>query len=92
VVRPSRASIAPYLVDEGLKPVVRLGWLLPLIIANLPSSPSTNSILVSMVTSFPSCEILRVSQICLALSKLLTLWYLSLHNEANNTVVACAFL
>jgi hypothetical protein len=29
VVRPSRASIAPYFVDEGLEPVVRLGWLLP---------------------------------------------------------------
>src|SRR6187455_684932 len=63
----------------------------PLIIANLPSSPSTNSILVSMVTSFPSCEILRVSQIYLALSKPLTLWYSSLHNDARRTVVACAF-
>jgi hypothetical protein len=29
VVRPSRASIAPDLVDQGLEPVVRLGWLLP---------------------------------------------------------------
>jgi hypothetical protein len=29
MVRPSRASIAPYLVDESLEPVVRLGWLLP---------------------------------------------------------------
>ena len=29
MVRPSRASIAPYFVDEGLEPVVRLGWLLP---------------------------------------------------------------
>jgi hypothetical protein len=66
VVRPSRASIAPDFVDQGLEPVVCLGWLLPLIIANLPSSPSTNSILVIMVASFPSCEILRVSQICLA--------------------------
>jgi hypothetical protein len=28
VVRPSCASIAPYFVDEGLEPVVRLGWLL----------------------------------------------------------------
>ena len=28
MVRPSRASIAPYFVDEGLEPVVRLGWLL----------------------------------------------------------------
>jgi hypothetical protein len=28
VVRPSRASIAPYFVDEGLEPIVRLGWLL----------------------------------------------------------------
>jgi hypothetical protein len=54
VVRPSRASIAPDLVDQGLEPIVRLGWLLPLIIANLPSSPSTNSILVIMVASFPS--------------------------------------
>jgi hypothetical protein len=83
---------APYFVDQGLEPVISMSWLLPLIIANLPSSPSTNSILVSMVTSFPSCEILRVSQICLALSKPLTLWYSSLHNDANKTVVACAFL
>jgi hypothetical protein len=29
VVRPSRASIAPDFVDQGLEPVVRLGWLLP---------------------------------------------------------------
>jgi hypothetical protein len=29
--------------------------------ANLPSSPSTSSILVIIVASFPSCEILRVS-------------------------------
>ena len=28
MVRPSRASIAFYFVDEGLEPVVRLGWLL----------------------------------------------------------------
>ena len=28
MVRSSRASIAPYFVDEGLEPVVRLGWLL----------------------------------------------------------------
>jgi hypothetical protein len=28
VVRPSRASIAPDLVDQGLEPVVRLLWLL----------------------------------------------------------------
>jgi hypothetical protein len=54
VVRPSRASIAPDLVDQGLEPVVRLGWILPLIIANLSSSPSTNSILVIIVASFPS--------------------------------------
>jgi hypothetical protein len=62
VVRPSRASIAPDFVDYGLEPVVCLGWLLPLIIVNLPSSPSTNSILVIMVASFPLCEILRVSK------------------------------
>ena len=29
MVCPTRASIAPYLVDEGFEPVVRLGWLLP---------------------------------------------------------------
>jgi hypothetical protein len=92
MVRPSRAPIAPYLVDQGLEPIVRLSWLFPLIIANLSSSPSTNSILVTMVASFPSCEILRVSQICLALSKPLTLWYSSLHKDANRIVVACAFL
>ena len=92
VVRPSRASIAPDLVDQGLEPVVRLRWLLSLIMANLPSSPSTNSILVIMVASFPSCDILRVSHVCLALSKPLTLLYSSLHNDANKTVVACAFL
>jgi hypothetical protein len=28
VVRPSRAPIAPNLVDQGLEPVVRLCWLL----------------------------------------------------------------
>jgi hypothetical protein len=28
VVRPSRASIAPDFVDQGLEPVVRLRWLL----------------------------------------------------------------
>jgi hypothetical protein len=28
VVRPSRASVAPYFVDKGLEPVVCLGWLL----------------------------------------------------------------
>jgi hypothetical protein len=28
MVRPSRASVAPYFVDEGLEPVVCLGWLL----------------------------------------------------------------
>jgi hypothetical protein len=28
VVRPSRASVAPYFVDKGLEPVVRLSWLL----------------------------------------------------------------
>jgi hypothetical protein len=28
VVRPSCASIAPNLVDQGLEPVVRLCWLL----------------------------------------------------------------
>jgi hypothetical protein len=28
VVRPTRASVAPYFIDEGLEPVVRLGWLL----------------------------------------------------------------
>jgi hypothetical protein len=28
VVRPSRASIAPDIVDQGLEPVVRLRWLL----------------------------------------------------------------
>jgi hypothetical protein len=28
MVRPSRASTAPYFVDKGLEPVVRLGWLL----------------------------------------------------------------
>jgi hypothetical protein len=28
VVRPSRASVAPYSVDKGLEPVVCLGWLL----------------------------------------------------------------
>ena len=27
MVRPSRASIAPYFVDKGLVPVVSLGWL-----------------------------------------------------------------
>ena len=27
MVRPSRASIASYLVDKGLEPVVHLGWL-----------------------------------------------------------------
>jgi hypothetical protein len=91
MVRPSHASIAPNFVDQGLEPVVCLGWLLPLIIVNLPSSPSTNSILAIMVASFPSCEILRVSQICLALSKPLTFWYSSLHKDVNRTVVACAF-
>jgi hypothetical protein len=60
--------------------------------ANLPYSPSTNSILVIIVASFPSCEILRVSQICLALSKPLTLLYSSLQRDANNTIVAWAFL
>ena len=29
MVRSLRASIASYLIDEGLEPVVRLGWLLP---------------------------------------------------------------
>ena len=29
MVRPSRASVAPYLVDKGLEPVVCLGWLPP---------------------------------------------------------------
>ena len=28
MVRPSRASVAPYFVDKGLEPVVCLGWLL----------------------------------------------------------------
>ena len=28
VVRPSRASVAPYFVDKGLELVVCLGWLL----------------------------------------------------------------
>jgi hypothetical protein len=59
--------------------------------ANLPSSPSTNSILVIIVTSFPSWEILRVSQIYLALSKLMTLLYSSLHRDASKIVVARAF-
>jgi hypothetical protein len=91
MIRPSCASIASDLVDEGLEPVVGLSWLLSLIIANLPSSPSTNSILVIMVASFPSCDILRVSQICLALSKPLTLLYSSLQSEASKTVVAWTF-
>ena len=28
MVRPSRASVAPYFVDKGLEPVVCLSWLL----------------------------------------------------------------
>ena len=28
MVRPSRASVAPYFVDKGPEPVVCLGWLL----------------------------------------------------------------
>jgi hypothetical protein len=28
VVRPSRASVAPYFVDKGLEPVVCLSWFL----------------------------------------------------------------
>jgi hypothetical protein len=57
----------------------------------LLSSPSTNSILVIIVASLPSWEILRVSHICLALSKPLTLLYSSLHRDAKRTVVSWTF-
>jgi hypothetical protein len=60
MICPSCASIASDLVDQGLEPVVSLSWLFPLIMANLPNSPSTSSILVIIVATFPSCEILRV--------------------------------
>jgi hypothetical protein len=61
VVRPSCASIAPNLVDRVLSLLYVCVGSSPLIIVNLPSLPSTNSILVIMVVSFPSCDILRVS-------------------------------
>jgi hypothetical protein len=92
MIRPSCASIASDLVDQGLEPVVGLCWLFSPDHGNLPSSPSTSSILVIIVASFLSCEILRVSQICLALSKPLTLLYSSLHRDASKIVVAWAFL
>jgi hypothetical protein len=54
VVHPSRASIAPNFVDQGLEPVVRLRWLLSPDHCEPSQSPSTNSILVIMAASFPS--------------------------------------
>jgi hypothetical protein len=60
----------------------------PLLRTNRPSSPSIVSCLVILVTSSPSCAVLRTSQISLAFFNPCTLLYSSRHKEARSTEVA----
>jgi hypothetical protein len=60
----------------------------PLLRMNRPSSPSIVSRLVILVTSSPSCTILRTSQIPLAFFNPCTLLYSSRHKEVRSIEVA----
>jgi hypothetical protein len=60
----------------------------PWLRTNRPSSPSIVSRLVILVTSSPSCVILRMSQISLAVFNPCTLLYSSQHKEARSIDVA----
>ena len=60
----------------------------PLLKTNRPSSPLIVLRLVILVTSSPSCVVLRTSQIYLALFNPCTLLYSSRHKEARSIEVA----
>ena len=71
-----------------------LSWLYmdcgssPLLRTNRPNSPSIVSRLVILVTSSPSCPVLRTSQISLALFNPCTLLYSSRHKVVRSIDVA----
>jgi hypothetical protein len=54
MISPSYAPVASDFVDQGLEPVVGLSWLLSPDHREHPSLPSTSSIFVIIVASFPS--------------------------------------
>jgi hypothetical protein len=91
MIRPSCAPVASYFVDQGLEPVVGLCWLLspdhrePPQLAFHQFHFGNHGGIISLMRD------LEGAQICLALSKPLTLLYPSLHRDASKTVVAWAF-
>jgi hypothetical protein len=92
MICPSCPLIASNLVDQGLEPVVVLSWLLssyhgePSQVAFHQFHFGNHGGIITLVSD------LGVSHICLALSKLLTLLYSSLHRDARKIVVSWAFL
>jgi hypothetical protein len=60
----------------------------PLLRTNRPSSPSVVSRLVILVTSLPSCDVLRTSQISLTFFNPCTLLDFSRHKETGSIEVA----
>jgi hypothetical protein len=88
MVIPLGASEVAHLVDHRLEPVVHCLRLFPLLRTNRPSSPSIILLLVILVTSSPSCAVLRTSQISLVLFNPCTLLYSYRHKEARSIDVA----
>jgi hypothetical protein len=66
MVIPLGAPEVAHLVDQGLEPVVHGLWLLSLVENESTELPLVVSRLVILVTSSPSCAVLRTSQISLA--------------------------
>jgi hypothetical protein len=88
MVIPFGAPEVAHLVDHRLEPVVHGLWLFSFVEDESTELPSIVSRLVILVTSSPSCAVLRTSQISLVVFNPCTLLYSSRHREARSIEVA----
>jgi hypothetical protein len=88
MVIPLGAPEVAHLVDHCLEPVVHHLRLFSFVEDESTEFSLDHLPLVILVTSFPSCAILRTSQISLAFFNPHTLLYSSRHKEARSIEVA----
>jgi hypothetical protein len=88
MVIPLGAPEVVDLVDHCLEPVIHGLWLFSFVEDESAEFSLDRLALVILVTSSPSCVVLRTSQISLALFNPSTLLYSSLHKEARSMEVA----
>jgi hypothetical protein len=84
MVIPFGAPEVAHLVDHRLEPVVHGLRLLPFVEDESTEFSLDRFALGDLVTSSPSCAVLRTSQISLALFNPCTLLYSSQHKEARS--------